>query len=81
MSWLRAGAVVLYTSLQLQISTDTLHLQCLQSEARLESCRTSAVGFFCRNSQRVKAVACFRKRVPSCIFDRILNATLPDKLL
>ena len=40
---------------------------------------------FCRNSQRVKAVDCFRRRAPSCIFDRmfdrILNGKLPSNFI
>ena len=31
---------------------------------------------FCKNSQRVKPVGCFRRRTPSLIFDVILNVTL-----
>ena len=34
------------------------------------------VGPFCGNSQRVKAVGCFRGGAVSLMFDRILNATL-----
>ena len=71
-------------SIHLQ-STYTPHLQYLQLEAHLESSRTSAVELFCRNSKCVKAVGYFRRRAPSCIFDRmfdrILNATLPNDLL
>ena len=71
-------------SMNLQ-STYTTHLQCLQSEAHLVSSRTSAVELFFRNSQRVKAVGYFYRGAPSCIFDRIfdriLNATLPNNLL
>ena len=87
---MRVGAVdfihqsAVTNSMHLQ-STYTPHLQYLQSEALLESSRTSAVELFCRNSQRVKAVRYFCKRAPSCIFDRmfdrILNATLPNNLL
>ena len=43
--------------------------------------RTIAVELFCRNSQRVKAVDYFRKRAPSWMFGRILNAILPNNLL
>ena len=39
--------------------------------------RTTAVELFCGNDQRVKAVSYFRKKAPSWMFDRILNATLP----
>ena len=71
-------------SMHLQ-STFTPHLQYFQSEVHLESSRTSAVDFFCRNSQSVKAVGYFGRRAPSCIFDRvfdrILNVTLPNSLL
>ena len=66
-------------------STHTLNLQYLQSEADLECNRTSMVELFCKNSKSVKVVAYFHKRAPSCIFDRmfdkILNATLPNNLL
>ena len=54
----------------------TPHLQHIQSEAHLESSRTSEVELYCRNSQRIKAVGYFRRRAPSWMFDRILNATL-----
>ena len=71
-------------SMQLQ-STYTPHLQYLQLQAHLESSQTSAVKLFCRNSQRVKTVGYFCRRAPSCIFgkmfDRILNATLPNNSL
>ena len=63
-------------SLHLQ-STYTPHLQPIQSEASLKSSRTSAVELFCGNSQRIKAVGYLRRRAPSWMFDRILNATLP----
>ena len=55
---MRVGAVdfihqsAVTNSMHLQ-STYTPRLQYLQSEARLESSRTSAVDHFCRNSQRV----------------------------
>ena len=66
-------------------STYTSHLQYLQSEAHLESIRTSPMELFCENRQRVKAVGCFRRRAPSCMFDRMFNwtliATLPNNLL
>ena len=38
---------------------------------------TSAVELYCGNSQRIKVVGYFRRRAPSWMFDRILNATLP----
>ena len=34
---------------------------------------------FSRNSQRVKAVGCFRGGAMSLMFDRILNATLSEE--
>ena len=61
----------------------TLHLEYLQSEAYLESSRTSAVEHFCGNSQRVKAVGYLHRRVPWWMLDtmfdriRILDVTLP----
>ena len=58
-------------------STYTPHLQHIQSEAYMESSRTSAVERYCGNSQRIKAVGYFRRRAPSWMFVRILNATLP----
>ena len=72
--------------------TNSMHLQCtytpylqyLQSEEHLKTGGTSAVELFCRYSQRVKAVGYFYRTAPSCIFDgmfeRILNATLPNNL-
>ena len=66
-------------------STYAPDLQYLQSDGLLESSQTSAVKLFCGNSQRVRNVGYFCRRVPSCIFDRIidmiLNATLPTNLL
>ena len=50
-------------------------------EAYLESSGTSAVEFFCRNNQRLKAAGYFCKRTPSWIFDRILNTVLPNNLI
>ena len=38
-------------------------------------------GAFCGNSQFNKGAGYFRKRAPSWMFDRILNATLPNNLL
>ena len=71
-------------SMHLQ-STYPPHLQYLQSEAHLKSSQTSAVELFCRNCHRVKAVRYFHRRAPSYIFDwmfdRILNALLPNNLL
>ena len=43
--------------------------------------QTSVVELFWRNSQRLMAVACFCRRAPSWIFNRILNTTLPNSLL
>ena len=66
-------------------STYTPHLQYLKSEAYEKSSQTAAVELFSRNSQRVNAIGYFCRRAPSCIFDRmfdrILNATLPNNLL
>ena len=62
-------------------STYTPHLQHIQSEAHLESSQTSAVELFCGNSQRIKAIGCFPRRAPSWMFDRTLNATLPNNSL
>ena len=36
--------------------------------------------FFCRNSQRVKPVGCFRREAPSLMFDGILNVTLSEEV-
>ena len=36
---------------------------------------------FCENIQRVKVVGYFRRRAPTWMFDRILNATLLNNLL
>ena len=71
-------------SMHLQ-STYTPHLQHFQSQVHLESGLTYAVELFCGNSQSVKVVGYFRRRALSWIFDRmfdrILNATLPNNLL
>ena len=67
-------------SMHLQ-STCTQHLQHIQSDLLLESSQTSAMELFCGNSQRIKAIGYFRWRAPSWIFDRILNATLPNNFL
>ena len=62
-------------SMHLQ-STHNPHLQHLQSDPHLESDRGSVVELFCRSSLRIKAVSCFRRGVPSLMFDGILNVTL-----
>ena len=62
-------------------SADTPHLQHIQSQAHLESSQTNAVALFCGYSQRIKTVVYFRRRDPSWIFGRILNATLPNNYL
>ena len=49
------------------------------SDPHLESGWKSVVGLFFKNSQRVKAVGCFRGRAPSLMFDGILNATLSEE--
>ena len=54
-------------------STHTPHPQHIQSEAHMESSRTSAVEPYCGNSQRIKAVGYFRRSAPLWMFDRILN--------
>ena len=59
-------------------STYTPHLQHIQSEAYLKCTRTSAEELFYGNIQLIEAVGCFRRRFPSWMFDRILNATLPS---
>ena len=64
-------------SMHLQ-STYTLHLQHIKLEGHMESCRTTAVEFYCGNSQRIKAVGYFRRRAPFWMFDRIVNVTLPN---
>ena len=66
-------------------STYTSHLQYFKLEVYVKSSQTAAVELFCRNSPRVNAIGYFCRRAPSCIFDRmfdrILNATLPNNLL
>ena len=37
------------------------------------------VGLFCGNSQRVKVAGCFCRKVPSLMFDMVLNATLSEE--
>ena len=36
---------------------------------------------FCGNSQRIKAVGCFRRKAPSWMLDRILNVARPNNYL
>ena len=43
----------------------------------MEYSGTSALELYCGNSQRIKAIGYFRRRAPSWMFDRILNAPLP----
>ena len=38
------------------------------------------MGPFCGNSQRVRAVGCFRGGAVSLMFDRILNETLSEEV-
>ena len=79
-NYLTAHQPVASNSINLQF-TNTPHWQHIQSEGDLESDRPSVIELFCGNSQRVKAVGCFPWRAPSCLFDRILNTTWPNKLL
>ena len=37
------------------------------------------VELLCENSQRVKAVGCFRRVAPSLMFNGVLNATLSEE--
>ena len=66
--WVRVGAVGLIhqfavtNPMHLQ-STFTPHLQYLQSEAYLESSKTSAEELFCANSQHVKVVNYFTEEL------------------
>ena len=46
-----------------------------------ESSQTNPVELFCGNVQRFKAVRYFRTRATSWMFDRILNATMPNNSL
>ena len=52
-----------------------------ESEAHLESIRTSAVELSGGNGRRLQAVGYFRQRAPLWMFDRILNATLSNNSL
>ena len=52
-----------------------------QSEAHLESIRTSAMEPFCENNQRLQAIGYFLKRAPLWMLDMILYATLSKNLL
>ena len=54
-----------------------LYFQASHSESSL----TPAVELFSKNSQRVKVVGYFCKRVPSWTFYRILNVSLPNNFL
>ena len=60
-------------------STYAQYLQHLQSEAHLESIRTSVVELSCWDSQRVKAASNFHRASPLLMFDRVLNVTLPNE--
>ena len=62
-------------------STHTTHWQHLQLEAHSGSGQKSVVESLCGNSPHAKAVGYFCKRALSSIFDRILNAALPNGLL
>ena len=82
--------LVLYTNLQLQIpctySLPTLHIYSTSNRMRIwNPVKHLLWRFIRRNSQRVKAVGYFRRKAPSCIFnrmfDRVLNGTLPNNLL
>ena len=53
----------------------------LQLETYQESSGTSAVELSCTNNQRLKAAGYFRRRTLSWIFDKTLNATLPNNLI
>ena len=71
---------VVTTSMYLQ-SNYTPNLKHLQLKVHLKSSQSSAVGPFCENAQHVEATGYFCRRAPLWIFDRILNLTLPHKLL
>ena len=51
-----------------------LYFETLHSESE----RKLAVELFFEFSQRVKAIGYFRRRSPSLMFDRTLNATFPN---
>ena len=51
-----------------------LYFETLHSESE----RKLAVELFFEISQRVKAIGYFRRRSPSLMFDRTLNATFPN---
>ena len=40
----------------------------------------SAMELFCRNSQRVRPVSCFRRGAPSLLFEGITNATQSEEV-
>ena len=80
--------LVLYTSLHQSCtySLPTLHIYSTSNRRHIWNLVEHVHHeLFCRNSQRVKVVGYFRRRAPSCIFDRmfdrILNGTLPNNLL
>ena len=60
-SFIHHSAVTNFMHLQ---STYAPDLQYLQSDGHLESSQTSAVKLFCGNSQRVRNVGYFSRRVP-----------------
>ena len=53
----------------------------LQLKVHLESSQTSVKELFCRNSQHYKTIGYFHTRAALWMFDRVLNATLPNNLL
>ena len=81
--------LVLYTSLQLQILCTILPTLLIYSPSNWrciwDPVKHMKWNFFCRNGECVKAVGYFGRRPPWCIFNRmfnrILNATLPNILL
>ena len=66
-------------SMHLQ-STHLLNLHHPLSDPHLKSGRRSAVQLFCGNSQHVNPVDCFRRGVPSLMFDGFLYVTLCEEI-
>ena len=80
--------LVLYTSLHQSCtySLPTLHIYSTSNRRHIWNLVEHLHHeLFCTDSQRVKAVGYFRRRAPSCIFDRmfdrIVNGSLPNNIL
>ena len=86
--WVRVGAVgfIHQSAVTNSMHLQSLHIYSTSNRMRIwNPVKHLLWRFIRRNSQRVKAVGYFRRKAPSCIFnrmfDRVLNGTLPNNLL